>query len=76
MKPLDIRIALLRKGLNSRLIARDCAVTDSTVSNVIHGRARSRHVATRISDLTGIPVAKLWPGKYPALELAEIRAAA
>lgn len=74
MKPLDIRIALLQKGYSNRRIAREMKLADSTVSAVINGHGTSRNVAKTVSDITGIPVSSLWPGRYPRLELAQIRA--
>ena len=47
-----------------------------TVSAVINGKGTSSRAAQEISRVTGIPVSTLWPGRYPRIELQEIRRAA
>ena len=64
MKPIDIRIALLQNGYSNTRLAQELRLARSTVGEVIHGRQSSRRVATRISVLTGLPIATLWPGRY------------
>lgn len=76
MHPEDIKALLRKKGSSSAAVSRQLAVEPGTVSNVIHGRYASKRIAQRISNLIGEPVSKLWPGRYPRIELAEIRAAA
>jgi lambda repressor-like predicted transcriptional regulator len=39
-------------------------VSDETVSSVIYGRTKSTRIARVIARRTGIPVTKLWPGRY------------
>lgn len=60
----DITYALALCGLTQTDIARRCAVSRSTVSQVIHGRRTSRRIATEIADAVGQPVARLWPIRY------------
>lgn len=67
MKPLEIRIALLRKGHTGSSVARDLGLAQTTVSNVMHGYTWSSRVTKRIAALTGIPVAKLFPGGSAAV---------
>lgn len=67
----DIKAAIRKKSLTQADVARDLEVSDMAVSHVIHGRQKSARVAKRISDVTGIPVSKLWPGKYPDIEMLE-----
>lgn len=76
MHPADIKAALQKKGQTSRSVAAYFHVRDGSVSQIIHGRAKSKRIARRISQLTGIPVSRLWPGRYPSLELVELRRAA
>lgn len=64
MTPVEIRIALLRKGATVAATARKLALSRNTVSNVIHGYGKSRRVANAVSRITGIPVDTLWPGVY------------
>ena len=76
MHPEDIKAHLRKKRSSSAAIARALQVEPGTVSNVIHGRHASRRIALKIAETIGKPVSALWPGRYPRLELAEIRAAA
>ena len=39
-------------------------VTPAAVQAVVHGNSRSQRIAQRISDVTGLPLAYLWPGMY------------
>lgn len=64
MHPADIKAALQKRGTNQAKIAETMKVSRSTVSYVIQGRGKSRRVADAISQATGIPVDRLWPGKY------------
>ncbi|ROH88642.1 hypothetical protein ED208_12550 [Stagnimonas aquatica] len=73
MHPADIKAALEKAGKPPSRVARALKLRPSTVSQVIHDKGKSRRVAGYISDAIGIPVSQLWPGSYPALELAEIR---
>lgn len=63
MSPLEIRIALLRKGYNNTKVGRDLGLVQTTVSNVIHGYGYSARVAAHISKITGIQVSVLFPGR-------------
>lgn len=64
MKPIEIRIELLRKGYSNVRLAAEVGRTESTVCNVIYGRSRSRLIANRIAAITGIPASRLWPETY------------
>lgn len=72
MNPLEIRIALLRKGHTGASVARELGLAQTTVSNVMHGYSWSSRVAKRFAAITGIPVATLFPGR----DLAHSRKAA
>lgn len=76
MHPADIKASLEKAGKSCAKVAKELDVLPSTVHQVIYGRCSSRKVATHISRAIGVPVSKLWPGRYPRLELAELRAAA
>lgn len=67
MKPIEIRIALLRKGHTSASVARELGLATRTVNNVMHGWGWSTRVAKRFSAITGIPVSKLFPGGSAAV---------
>jgi lambda repressor-like predicted transcriptional regulator len=60
----DIKAALIKAGFNQSTIADDMKVSDTTVSYVIRGLSTSRRIANHISKKVGIPVQKLWPGRY------------
>ncbi len=64
MHPADIQAALKKRGKTQADIATDLAVSRPHVAYVIQGRSKSRRVAEAISKATGIPVDRLWPGKY------------
>jgi len=70
MKPLDIQFLIRRAGKTQAALARELAVSKTTVTTVIQGKSRSRRVAQAIADLTGRTVDELWPGAY-AQESAE-----
>lgn len=44
-------------------VANDLGLSPKTVSNVIRGHGYSSRVARRLSEVTGIPVARLFPGR-------------
>jgi lambda repressor-like predicted transcriptional regulator len=78
MHPADIKAHLTKAGHSLAAVARDLnakaerrgeqQVTPAAVWVVVHGHSRSQRIARHISQLTGLPVGKLWPGKYPQLE--------
>lgn len=73
MHPADISAALKKVGSSQAQVARSFAedggkaLTHAAVHLVISGRGTSSRIARRISQVTRIPVARLWPGKYPEL---------
>lgn len=64
MHPADIQAALKKRGSSQAKIADASQVSRAHVSYVIQGRSKSRRIADAISRTTGIPVDRLWPGKY------------
>mgnify|MGYP003393723421 CR=1 FL=1 len=66
MHPEDIKAEIRKKGSSLVDIAREMNVGPMTVSHVVHSRGVSRRVAQRISEVTGIPISRLWPGGYKA----------
>lgn len=77
MHPADIKAALEKAGSSQSAIARSLrtkaggSITPGAVHLVVLGASKSQRVAMRISEVTGLPVSLLWPGKYPALEKLE-----
>lgn len=67
MHPEQIKAAIRMTGTTPAYIADGMGVSRACVSHVIHSRGISAKVAKRISQVTGIPIATLWPGKYQRL---------
>jgi lambda repressor-like predicted transcriptional regulator len=78
MHPADINAALRKAGSSQAQIARWFAerghkpVSHAAVHMVVSGRGSSARIARRISEVTRLPVAVLWPGKYPALVAQQV----
>ncbi len=68
MHPEDIKAAIRKKGETQRSIASSLGISLMGVSHVIFGRQKSKRVAQAIAGITGLPIAQLFPGKYPELE--------
>jgi lambda repressor-like predicted transcriptional regulator len=72
--PADIKHALAKAGVSQVDIAKALRrgasghVHKSAVSRVIAGSLISASIASGIAKACGLPVAQLWPGKYPDLE--------
>jgi len=66
MLPVDIKIALMRKGVTQTAIADKCKVSLSTVQNVIKGRVRykmhgrSKPIMLEISRILDKQVSEIW----------------
>ena len=74
MHPADIQAAIKKAGASQSSIGRELpgkTVSRMAVSHVISGRSKSARIALRISEVTGVPVRELWPGKYPILEMQQ-----
>lgn len=67
MHPEQIKAAIRMTGTTPTDLGRSLGVTHTCVAHVISGRGVSARVAQRIAQVTGIPIAKLWPGKYQRL---------
>lgn len=65
MHPADIRAALAKKGYTQdKLLEGTPYGHQSFVSHIIHGRRFNATIHQKISDVTGIPLHKLWPRIY------------
>lgn len=64
MHPADINAALRKAGSNQACIARQLKISDNAISNVVHGRMKSRRVAEAIAKATGLTLNVIWPNKY------------
>lgn len=67
MHPEEIKAAIRMKGTTPSAVADELGISRTTVSQVIHGRGVSDRVATRISQVLGIPKASIWPDAKPTL---------
>ena len=63
MKPIEIRIKLLRAKVLQADIARKARKTPAAVTRTINGRIRSKIIQNLISEAIGIPVANICPPK-------------
>ncbi|MEQ6475811.1 helix-turn-helix domain-containing protein [Comamonas sp. wu1-DMT] len=61
MHPEQIKAALRMKGISPTALASEMRVANSSVSQVISGRAVSARIRQRIAEITGMPVDMLWP---------------
>lgn len=66
MTEAEIRALIDKKGATMTDIARESGVSLSTVRKVIRGEARSRRIASILSQFLCKRVEDLWPGQYPA----------
>lgn len=66
MHPELIKAHLRIGGMSPAALADELGVSKVTVSQVIAGKAVSRRIAERISQLTSKPLAELWPERYGA----------
>jgi lambda repressor-like predicted transcriptional regulator len=64
MHPADIQAAIKKAGHSQAAIAAELRVSRMAVSHIIHGRGKSRRIASRIAQLVAIPLSDLWPGMY------------
>lgn len=71
MHPEDIKAAIRKRGETQTSLAEELKVSVMAVGHVVTGRGKSSRIARRISEITGLSVNALWPGKYPELELEQ-----
>ena len=68
--------ALIKAGHPPRQLADEMGVTPTSISQVIHSKQSSYNVASRISNITNIPLNKLWPcGRYKKSRIRHTAAA-
>lgn len=63
MKPIEIRIKMLRLNICQADIARKAGKSRAAVCRTINGSIKSKFIQNLISESIGIPVAKIWPPK-------------
>ncbi len=64
MHPEQIKAELRMRGITASGLADSMDLTRMAVSNVIHGRSKSRNIATRIASILGLTLDDIWPGRY------------
>lgn len=64
MHPADITAALKRKGFSQAAVGTACAVGRGVANAVVRGVGRSKKVEDKVSEITGVPLAELWPQWY------------
>lgn len=69
----QIKAELRMRGVTLTMLAEQCQVSRSMVTQVIYGFAKSKNIAQRISKIVGKPVDTIWPTPRP--ELRRSRAA-
>ncbi|MCK9274824.1 MAG: helix-turn-helix domain-containing protein [Syntrophales bacterium] len=62
--PIEIRIAMLRKGVTQSFIARSANVSPSAIRHVIEGTHVSHKIRQAIADALEIDIKKIWPSVY------------
>ncbi len=61
MTPTEIKIELLKAGINQNQIAKKLGVVPTLVSQVVHGVRPVKRVRQAIADAVGKPIEELWP---------------
>jgi transcriptional regulator with XRE-family HTH domain len=64
MKPMEIRIALIRADVTQSQLARELNVTQQLVYQVIAGTTVSDQVRQHIAKRIGIDIKRIWPDPY------------
>lgn len=68
MHPEDIRSAIKKAGVSVSGIGRELDVSEKSVRQVIDAKGRSQRIEERISEITDIPLYRLWPQWHAAPE--------
>ena len=61
MHPEQIKAEMRMRGITPAALADELGVANSSVSQVISGRAESARIKARIAEVIGKPVGVLWP---------------
>lgn len=61
MHPAQIKAALAVAGYSQVKLAEELGLAGNTVSAVINGRSRSEQIEKRITEITRLSAAELWP---------------
>lgn len=61
MKPIEIKIRMMRAGVSARMIAEKIDVTTPFILQVVAGLRHTQYVREAIAEAIGRPVEKIWP---------------
>ena len=61
MKPVEIKILMMRARVTQATIAKEHGVTIGFVNQIISGYRHTRYIQEAIAKALGKPVEKLWP---------------
>ncbi len=61
MTPVEIKAALILKGIKMVEVAEKCNVKPTTVSQVIAGRSKSARIQITIAKIIEKDVCEIWP---------------
>jgi len=64
MDPIDIKATLAKKSVSQTAIAKRFNVSSTAVHLVIFGNGRSKRIERYISQVTGLPLERIWPKWY------------
>jgi lambda repressor-like predicted transcriptional regulator len=64
MRPVDIRIAMLRVGVGQAALAREMKVSRTAIHLVIEGKSTSHRIRTAIAEAIHEDIERIWPATY------------
>ena len=64
MSPVEIKIAMMRKGVSQRELARKLGVTQPTIHHIIYKRAVSARIMPVIAEAIGQDVKYVFPEHF------------
>ncbi|MDP8228155.1 MAG: helix-turn-helix transcriptional regulator [Candidatus Electryoneaceae bacterium] len=65
MLPVAIRVAMARKGLSQRDIARHLGISEQAISFILHGQRQARRSRKLIGELLGVDLDVHVPVRVP-----------
>lgn len=63
MHPEEIKAAMRMAGITPAMLCDELQVAASSVSQTISGHIRSKRIQSRIAEIIGRPVEKIWPNQ-------------
>jgi transcriptional regulator with XRE-family HTH domain len=65
MKPVEIKILMMRAGVTQTKIAEQLGITVPFVNQIISGIRPTKYIREAIAEAVGKPVEKLWSEESP-----------